>query len=282
MVDIHASVVLYGTNPVLLESLVKAFMEDRHRLSLRLHIVDNSPHPVKVPEWILENEACKYVHVGRNLGYGGAHNLAMREAAGDSRYLLILNPDIRFEPGTLPALYDFMQKNQDVVECMPDVLYPDGERQYLCKLLPTPIDLFARRFIPGERLQEFFAQKYELRFTGYDKPMNVPSLSGCFMMLRSSVVMQHDLYFDERYFMYLEDFDLVRRCHRVGRTMFYPGVSIVHDHQKASYRDLHSLGIHLKSALKYFNKYGWFLDSERRKINRKTIAELTSRLPISL
>ena len=67
-----------------------------------------------------------------------------------------------------------------VVWSMPQILYPNGEVQYLCKLLPTPLDLFGRRFIPFKAFQEKRNAWYEMHWSGYEKVMEVPSLSGCF------------------------------------------------------------------------------------------------------
>ena len=103
-----------------------------------------------------------------------------------------------------------MEQNQDVGNIIPQIRYPDGDIQYLCKLLPTPTDLILRRFIPLKSWKEKRNQNYELRWTGYDKMMNVPSLSGCFMFLRCDVLKDIGL-FDENIFMYLEDTDLNRR-----------------------------------------------------------------------
>lgn len=43
----------------------------------------------------------------------------------------------------------FVNSYEDVGLVMPKVLYPNGELQYLCKLLPTPFDLLGRRFLPS-------------------------------------------------------------------------------------------------------------------------------------
>jgi GT2 family glycosyltransferase len=106
---------------------------------------------------------------------------------------------------------------------MPKVVYPDGSLQYLCKLIPSPFDLFFRRFLP-EQLKKLSRKKnelYELRFSGYDKEMEVPCLSGCFMLFRISALKQVG-FFDERFFMYAEDFDITRRMHSKFKTLFFP------------------------------------------------------------
>lgn len=103
--------------------------------------------------------------------------------------------------------------------------------------------------------------------------MNVPYLSGCFMFLRVSVLKEVGL-FDERYFMYLEDTDLSRRIHKKYKTIYYPFVHIIHEYSKGSYKNIKLLIYHIHSAIKYFNKWGWIFDKERREINTKVLREL--------
>ncbi|MDM7274412.1 hypothetical protein [Sulfurihydrogenibium azorense] len=53
-----------------------------------------------------------------------------------------------------------METHPDVGNVIPKVDYPDGSIQYLCKLLPTPIDLFVRRFIPFKSIKEKLNYNY--------------------------------------------------------------------------------------------------------------------------
>jgi len=103
--------------------------------------------------------------------------------------------------------------------------------------------------------------------------MEVPYLSGCFMFMRVEVLKKIGL-FDERFFMYLEDTDLSRRIHRVSKTIYYPEVSIYHEYGKGSYKNPRLSLYHIKSAFKYFNKYGWFFDKERVRVNTITLKKL--------
>ena len=152
---------------------------------------------------------------------------------------------------------------------MPKILYPDDQVQYLCKQLPTPFDLIGRRFIPGF-LKPVFKKRfdrYETRDRDYNRAMEVPHLSGCFMMLRTGVFETVGL-FDERFFMYLEDVDYSRRVHARYKTVYYPGVSVYHQYHKGSYKRWRHLEYHIVSAVKYFNKWGWFFDRQRKAINK--------------
>jgi len=191
-----------------------------------------------------------------------------------SDYHVVLNPDLIFEPSVIDSLVKYANNHSDVVYMLPKVVYPDGKIQYLCKLLPTPFDLIFRRFLPQIGFIKRRNDLYELRFFGYNKIINPPCLSGCFMFMRTSTLEKYNLFFDENFFMYCEDFDLMRRLHRIGKTIFYPDVTIIHNHNHGSYKNKKMLMMHIRSACKYFNKYGWLFDTERRTLNKKILKEL--------
>lgn len=271
MIQVYGSIVLYNNKKEQVIRAINSFLNTD--LDVKLFLIDNSPKDLLRD---LENldQRIKYLFNEANLGYGKAHNIAIRKSMEEGvPYHLVLNPDVYFEKGVLEKLYEFMEENRDVGLIMPKVLYPNGEIQYLCKLLPTPMDLIFRRFIPIKSWKEKRNYIYELRFTGYNKIMNVPYLSGCFMFLRVSALKEVGI-FDERYFMYLEDTDLSRRIHKKYKTIYYPFVHIFHEYGKGSYKDLKLLIYHVISAIKYFNKWGWIFDKEREEINVRVLKEL--------
>lgn len=240
-----------------------------------LFLIDNSP--TQTPGLHLETEKrVHYIFNNKNLGFGAAHNIALKRSQEmGSVYHLVLNPDVYFNKNVIPELVELMDSQPDAGLVMPKVLYPDGRIQHLCKLLPSPVNLFFRRFFPFNR--KFFNRinhVYELKFSGYDKIMDVPCLSGCFMLLRNDCLKKIGL-FDEDIFLYTEDIDLTRRIHKHYRTVFYPAVSIYHIHEKGSYKNLMPFLFHIKSAVTYFNKWGWFNDPERELFNRATLIKLS-------
>lgn len=269
-----ASVVLFNTPRVQIETLLQCIVPSCIE---KLYIIDNSAND----RWReLEGYSAKirYIH-NKNMGYGASHNLAMRLAIETgSRFHIVMNPDISFESEILEVLCQVMNENMDIVYILPKVVDTCGQVQYLCKLLPTPGDLILRRFIPSRGILKKWKEKKDARYclkdSGYDRIINPPCLSGCFMFMRLSALADHDIFFDEGFFMYFEDFDLIRRLHRIGQTIYYPKVKIVHDHARESYRNRTMLMVHMKSACIYFNKYGWFADRERRNMNRKILDEL--------
>jgi len=150
------------------------------------------------------------------------------------------------------------------------VHYPDGRLQPLCKLLPHPLELLVRRFFPLLHRSSGRQARYELHGSGYSRVMDVPALSGCFMLMRVETVARAGL-FDERFFLYFEDVDLSRRVGRIARTVFVPHVAVVHDYARGSYRDWRLLWHHMVSAGRYFNKWGWLRDVERDRVNARTV-----------
>lgn len=224
---------------------------------------------------LAESLGARCLSPGRNLGYGAGHNLALRSLTTIAApYHVILNPDIQLQAGKLGELAAVMDKVPQVGLLMPRVLYPDGSTQYLCKLLPTPFDLFLRRFACGP-LQRIFARRmaaYDMKNFDYSKPAYVPVLSGCFMFARRSVL-QSIGGFDERFFLYMEDTDLCRRFGDVSQLLFWPGVTVTHSHAQGSYKNFAMLRLHMRAAIAYFNKWGWWFDSVRRSRNSEGLIE---------
>lgn len=271
MTQINASIVLYHNNKEQLLKAINSFLNTD--LKVKLYLVDNSSND-ELKELSKIDKRIEYIFNNANFGFGKAHNIAIRKSIEENiPYHLVLNPDVYFEKGVLEELYNFMENNQDVGLVMPKVLYPDGELQYLCKLLPNPLYVFGRRFLDFGPFKNFVSKrnyKYEMRFTGYNKIMEAPYLSGCFMFLRISALKEVGL-FDERFFMYFEDTDLSRRIYQKYRSIYYPFVKIYHEYGKGSYYNKKLLKYHIKSAIYYFNKWGWCFDKERKRINNKIL-----------
>lgn len=269
---VSASIVTYRTDERELARCLESLMADGIG---RVYIVDNSPDR-SLEAFCATRAAVTYIFSGANLGYGAAHNIAIRRAqAAGTRYHLVINSDVYFPQGVIPAITAYMDARPDVAQLIPRVVYPDGRLQHSIRLLPTPLDLFARRFLPRP-LAERRNRRYCLEFFDHGRECDVAYHQGSFMFFRVECFAEVGL-FDERFFMYPEDIDITRRMHRRYRTMFWPGVTIVHAHRAASYKDRRMLRIHLSNMIKYFNKWGWFIDPERRRFNRRLIRELTSR-----
>ncbi len=269
MSSLAISIVTYCTDSSCLLSSLKCVYASK--VSAAVTVVDNSPSDsLRI---ICSDFPCHYIHNPSNPGYGAAHNMAIRnslDAAYD--YHLVLNADVIFSQNVLCEILSFMEDNQNIGLIMPKVLNPDGSIQRLCKLVPTPIDLIVRKFLPCQFLIKS-RKRFELWESGYDKTIFVPYLSGCFMFLKCDALKSVGI-FDERFFMYPEDIDLSRRIASKFDTIFYPQVEVIHEHGAASRKSFRMLLIHIVNIIKYFNKWGWVFDEERQRLNEKTISKL--------
>lgn len=266
--ELTISIVLYKPRLDVLRKTIESVRNTT--LDFKLYLIDNSPtDELRV---LADDARTEYIFTGKNLGFGKAHNIALERATRESKYHLVLNPDIFFGKSVLEELFAYMEKTPDAGQVMPKILYPNGDTQYLCKLLPAPADLFLRRFFPWFPGASARNRLYELRETGYDKIMNIPYLSGCFMFFRSAALKQVG-YFDDRIFMYIEDADLTRRIHQRYKTIFYPFAIACHHYDKGSYRNLKLMLYNIHGAIVYFTKWGWLFDSDRRAINKRVISD---------
>ena len=269
MKNLTVSIVTYHTDIAELQCCIESLQSP---VVKTIYVVDNSSRDY-IAQFCAKNNIV-YIP-SENVGYGAAHNKAMRLAIqAGSPYHLVINSDIYFSPSVLSTLIDYMDTRPDVAQVHPRVTYPDGTLQYTVRMLPTPFDLILRRFMPAF-LSQKRDYKYLLKFANHDCEMNVPYHQGSFMLFRTDALSKVGL-FDERFFMYPEDIDITRRMHTHYRTMYYPAVSIVHNHRAESYKSVRMLRIHIVNMIRYFNKWGWFCDAERRRINRQLLSELCS------
>lgn len=274
MEKINVSIVLYNNKREQVLKAIKSCLNTK--LDIKIYLIDNSLNNYLKDLAYLDN-SIEYIFNSSNLGFGMSHNIALMKSIEEgAKYHLVLNPDVYFNDDVLQILYNYMNKNQEAGLVMPKILYPDGRIQYLCKLLPTPLDLFGRRFLDLYPLNKIIDRRnslYELRFTQYNKIINVPYLSGSFMFLRVDSLVNIGI-FDKRFFMYLEDIDLSRRIHNRYKTIYYPKTNVYHEFKRESYKDNRMLLYHVISAIKYFNKWGWIFDKERDTVNMHTLQKL--------
>lgn len=271
MKDLSASIVAYKNSASILAQTIHSFLSATQ--DSRLFLIDNSP--TDQLKYLAYDPRITYIFNSRNLGFGAGHNISLRKIINESKYHLVLNPDVYFDINVLRTLYDYMENDPQIGLVMPKVLYPDGRLQPVCKLLPSPKTLIVRRFLNFlTSTLEKENYRYELHLSGYDRIIDAPFLSGCFMFLRTEALRIVGL-FDERFFLYTEDTDLSRRIHKHFRTVFYPSVSIYHYHERGSYKNLLLLWRNILSAVKYFNKWGWAIDEERDRFNARTMEQLS-------
>lgn len=256
--ELSAAIVLFHNPIEVLERTINSFFLSPS--GTRLYLFDNSSNEdLRI---VSDNDPrITYYSTASNLGFGRAHNLVLSRFKGETKYHLVLNPDVDIHPGTLDKLIGFMETHPDVGLVSPRILNPNGSIQHLNKLDPTFFDLFVRRFLPTSLYRFFPAienrhNRYIMLDKGYEKIVDVSYLSGCFMLFRREVFEQIGG-FDERFFLHLEDADITRRARQIARTVFNPDAEITHLWQRGSHHSVKQTFITLYSAYLYFSKWGW-------------------------
>ena len=248
------SIVTHNTPMAQLRKAVECIM--RSPRVTGIHIVDNSPTHPDLSVLGSQFPTLK-AHYVENRGFGAGHNVAIREAlkGNPDGYHLVMNADVWWEGDVLTPILEFLDVNPDVGLLGSRTVYPDGTLQHTVRELPTPFISLARRFVPGFLTRKRM-RRYLMADTDHSKPIEAKYLIGCFLMFRNSALADCGL-FDERFFMYPEDIDITRRISERHRALYWPGVTIVHEHQRASRKSLKMLSIHCVNMIRYFNKWGW-------------------------
>jgi GT2 family glycosyltransferase len=244
---VTASVVLFNENLQTLKKTVDSFLETP--LEKKLFLIDNSP--TNRLEKYFKHPAIEYIFVGKNIGFGVAHNIILDKI--NSEFHLILNPDVVFSSDVILALITELSKSTDVSFITPKVLFPNKENQYVCRKHPTFFNLINRK----SKISKNQTLKNEYRNQDLEKSFCPEFIHGCFMLFKTADF-KYLGGFDERYFLYMEDADICRKIDLTGRKkLYYPGVQITHQYRRGSSKSVKLFFYHLSSALKYFLKWGF-------------------------
>lgn len=265
---LSVSIVTYRIDPAEfrlgLESLDRAAEEFARQegTQVSVTILDNGGQERVLRELVepLQSAYCLYAVKGglKNLGYGRAHNLAIRATNAD--YHLILNPDVVLDALCLTKGVAFLRTNEAVKVVAPYATDRDGNVQYLCKRFPALFDLALRGFAPGFIRKRFAGRllNYEMRevVNQGNVALDVPLVSGCFMLCETALLKKVGG-FDERFFLYFEDFALSMELKKHGLLAYLPEMKIQHFGGNSARKGLGHIGMFIASAIKFFNTYGW-------------------------
>ncbi|MFA5821114.1 MAG: glycosyltransferase family 2 protein [Candidatus Gracilibacteria bacterium] len=202
----------------------------------------------------------KLIESKKNLGYGAAHNKAAYEAWG--QYVLILNTDITVEAETLGKMVEYMEKHSEVGILGPKLMYHNGTVQPSCRRDFKFFDLIIKRtFLKKIGKWKRRYNRYLMIDFDHEKTQEVDLITGAFMMMPKKLFEKVDG-FDERFFLFMEDFDLCRKVRGAGyKIVYFPQAVAKHYHKRLSEGGVLRLvfsrisWLHLVSALKYFWKW---------------------------
>lgn len=248
-----------------LQELASGEKSDQEIPSAEIVIIDNSEEGLLrldqfayLAETLQElNSELRLIQGQGNVGYGKAHNLALRNSGAD--FHLIMNSDVVLDTHALKVGIAYLQSNPQVAVVSPAAQDGSGTKQYLCKQYPSVLNFFLRGFMPGI-VQALFRGKlsrYEMRSLPETSPStDIPIVSGCFMLGRTQALQEVNG-FDEAYFLYFEDFDLSMRLNQRYQLAYLPDMKIVHDGGNAAGKGSRHIGMFIRSGRRFFSTWGW-------------------------
>jgi N-acetylglucosaminyl-diphospho-decaprenol L-rhamnosyltransferase len=149
------------------------------------------------------------------LGFGANHNNAFRRCESD--WFLVMNPDVRLMSDVISALLGNATASTGLLA--PQEVDESGRLVQNLRGLITPWELLERQVLKKERLP----------------PAQRGWVKGMFMLTRTKAF-QAIGGFDERYFMYCEDFDLCARLMLADWSVSHcPEIRVVHAWQRQSH-----------------------------------------------
>lgn len=210
----------------------------------------------------------KYVNTGGNVGFGKGNNAGFKNTL--ARYYFALNRDTIIPENTrvIERIIKFMDSHPKIGCMGPKLLNMDGSLQYSCyrfdkqSLLIKPLKQI--EFDKKYNWVKKYTSRLLMQDFDHNETQPVDWVLGAAMIVRSEVADQIG-WFDDRYFMYLEDCDWCRRMWEVGWPVYYVhDIIIKHVHARDSakvpgiFKALikNKLArIHLMSWLKYMWKW---------------------------
>ncbi|MAG55610.1 MAG: glycosyl transferase [Planctomycetes bacterium] len=218
-------VVLSWNTKALLQACLASLREARDGLDLEVVVIDNGSEDgsadmvaTEFPEVVLERNQ-------DNRGYAIAVNQGIRRSRG--RKVCLLGSDTRVRPGTLRALAEFLDANQDVGAVAPPLLDDDGTYQRACMRFPTLLTAIWW----DTPLQSWWAnstelRRYQMKDWDHRGTREIDQPPGtCFMVPRT--VIDEVGFMDERLWLFFNDVDWALRIRRAGYRIWYvetPGV----------------------------------------------------------
>jgi len=211
----------------LVRPLLEQLDQFSRALTAKVVLTQNIPEPdlLAGARWGFEIER---IENAVPLGFGANHNQAFDRCA--TPWFLVLNPDIRFDRDVLAPL--IAQAAPDSGLLTPRILEPGKNEPEQHRAIITPLEILRRKR------------------PDYVRPLVPDWIPGLFMLFRSDAYRQVGG-FDERFFMYGEDFDICARTRLAGwKLQVAEDLMALHDAQRASRTSLKHLYWHVTSLIK--------------------------------
>lgn len=193
---------------------------------------DNSPNLVKTLSGV------KAINNAANRGYSGGNNVGIKFALSEETdFVWILNPDVKIDKNCLISLINYHTANPHIHILSPKIYFYKGQEyhkeRYTAKQLGKII-FYAGGTIDWDNILGKHIGLNEVDLGQYDQSKEINFATGCSIFLKSEVFRKIG-FFDERYFLYLEDLDFSYRAAKTGIKIAYvPKAILWHKNARSS------------------------------------------------
>ena len=237
--------------------------------NIQIIVTDNSENKDNIKEELAEKfPEVKYIDCGGNIGFGAGNLKGFKSC--EARYYFALNRDtiIPENSRTIDKIIEFMDSHPKIACIGPKLLNMDGSLQYSCYRFDLPSILIKPlKQINLDKKYKWVkkhADNLIMKDFDHNETRPVDWVLGAAMVVRKEVV--EDIgWFDDRYFMYLEDCDWCHRMWEKNWPVYYVhDIIILHAHARESAKVPGLLKaifknklarIHAKSWIKYLWKW---------------------------
>jgi hypothetical protein len=224
-VDISIIIVSFNTRDLVRACLDSITAVDQKCL-YEIVVVDNNSDDGTADMLESEFTAVKCIRNSVNAGFGRANNQGAGCASGE--YLLFLNSDTVIQGDSLLRMLRFARSRTDVAAVGPKILNQDLSVFHSCRSAATLLNQLSS-LVP--LVNRYFPDRFQVNINEeafYQSTQEVDFMWGACLMIRRDVFLQHGG-FDERFFMYFEEADLLLRLRKAGfSNVYYPEASVVH------------------------------------------------------
>ncbi|MCB7129147.1 MAG: glycosyltransferase family 2 protein [Candidatus Brocadiales bacterium] len=219
--ELSVVIVNWNTKDLLRECLRSLYRTVKD-LSFDVYVVDNGSSDGSVEMVEKEFPGATLIRNRENRGFAPANNQALREI--HTAYVFLLNTDTVLLNGTVGGMVSFLKKHPDVAIVAPQFLNRDGSKQNTFDNFPS----LTTELMNKSMLRFLFPGSYPSKHVDYKEPLEVESVLCAGVVLRQDVFRQVG-FFDEDYFVYLDDSDICFRLKRAGYRCFYlPQLEMYH------------------------------------------------------
>lgn len=261
---ISLSVVIVNWNSgELLNKCVASVLDSANNSGIKTSviIVDNNSTD-KSLDSIYTNSMIKVLKLKKNYGFARACNFAVRNS--EAQYILFLNPDASLNSNTLKAALDVISKTEIDVLGVKQI-DKNGSIQKGCARRPTLLNFVFETIGISSFLPKIF-KSYKMLDWDHSVSKEVYHVIGSFYLLERELFNKIGG-FDERFFLYYEDYDLSTRINKDGGKVYYSSdIEVFHEgggtsKKIKSKRLQYSLESRIRFSAKHFNFFSFFIIS---------------------